>query len=136
MAELIGFGVALGTIGVACLIGWGIGVLFDIYWKYRAKKNHIKYSKLIELQKEREKVCNEYNRWWDKRHEAQKRIDRNFEILKYCTEEVKKKYLVSIEQDQQIYIDSDMHMKELRPLVDAAREAEQTYREEHNIRHW
>lgn len=38
MEELIGFGVALGTIGVACLIGWGISVLLDIYWKYRAKK--------------------------------------------------------------------------------------------------
>lgn len=100
------------------------------------KKNHIKHAKLVELQKEREKVCEEYNRWWDERHEAQKRIDRNFEILKYCTEEAKKKYLISIEQDQQIYTDADKHMKELSSLVDAARKAEQTYREEHNIRHW
>lgn len=136
MAELIGLGIALGVLGVAFLIGWGIGVLLDVYWKYRVKKNHINHPKLIELQKEREKVCDEYNRWWDKRHEAQKRIDRNFEILKYCTEEAKKKYLVSIEQDQQIYTDADRHMKELSLLVNSAREAEQTYREKHNIRHW
>ena len=70
------------------------------------------------------------------KHEAQKRIDKNFEIMKYCTEVGKKKHLVFIEQDQQIYTDADAHMKELRPLVDAAREAEQIYREKYNIRHW
>lgn len=113
-----------------------MGALYDIYYKYRVKKNHIKHPKLIELQKERKKICEEYNRWWDERHEAQKRIDKNFEILKYCTEEAKRKYLFFIEQDQQIYTNADKHMKELSPLVDSAREAEQTYREEHNIRHW
>lgn len=136
MEELIGLGVVLGIFVVAGLIGWGASALYDIYWKYRVKRNRTNHPKLIELQKEREKVCDEYNRLWDKRHEAQKRIDRNFEILKYCTEEAKRKYLFSIEQDQQIYTDTDKHMKELSPLVDAAREAEQTYREEHNIRHW
>ena len=136
MEGLICLGVIIGVFGTACLIGWGASALYDIYYKYRVKKNHTNHPKLFELQKERERVCDEYNRWWDKKHEAQKRIDKNFEILKYCTEEAKKKYLVSIKQDQQIYINADKHMKELLPLVDSAREAEQAYREEHNIRHW
>lgn len=129
------FGVIF-VLGFIFLLGWGLAKLCDAYYDYRAKRNRTNHPKLIELQKEREKVCEEYNRWWDERHEAQKRIDKNFEILKYCTEEAKKKYLVFIEQDQQIYTNADSHMKELSPLVDAAREAEQTYREEHNIRHW
>lgn len=136
MEELIAVGIGLGIFGMACLIGWGAGVLIDVRWKYLVKKNRANHPKLIELQKEREKVCKEYNRWWDEKYEAQKHIDKNFEILKYCTEEAKKKYLASIEQDQQIYTNADKHMKELSPLVDSAREAEQAYREEHNIRHW
>ena len=136
MEGLIGLGVVIGVLGTAYLIGWGIGTLYDIYYKYRVKKNHINHPKLIELQKEREKVCEEYNRWWDEKYEAQKRIDKNFEIMKYCTEVGKKKHLVFIEQDQQIYTNADTHMKELHPLVDTAREAEQTYREKHHIRHW
>lgn len=136
MEGLIGLGVVVGILGTACLIGWSAGALYDIYYKYRVKKNHIKHPKLIELQKEREKICEEYNCWWDKKYEARKRIDKNFEILKYCTEEAKRKYLFFIEQDQQIYTNADKHMKELSPLVDSAREAEQAYREEHNIRHW
>lgn len=136
MEELICLGITLGILCAACLIGWGVGALCDIYYKYHAKKNHTIHLKLVELQKERERVCKEYYQWWDERHEAQRRIDNNFEILKYCTEEAKKKYLTSIEQDQQIYTNADRHMKELSPLVEAAREAEQTYREKYNIRHW
>lgn len=132
-----GFGFILGALCVAaCLISWGVDALYDIYYKYHVKKNHTNHLKLVELQKERERLCKEYYQWWDERYDAQKRIDNNFEILKYCTEEAKKKYLTSIEQDQQIYTNADRHMKELSPLVDAAREAEQTYREKHNIRHW
>ena len=136
MEELIGLGVALGVLGVACLIGWGVGTLYDIYCKYRVKKNHINHPKLIELQKEREKVCEEYNRWWDERYEAQKRIDKYMEEIKYHEDQVRGNFLNAIKQEQQFYSNADKHMKELRPLVDAAREAEQTYREEHNIRHW
>lgn len=124
------------VVGTLVFIGWSVNALYDIYYKYRAKRNRANHPKLIELQKEREKVCEEYNRWWDEKYEAQKRIDKNFEILKYCTEVGKKKHLVFIEQDQQIYTNADTHMKELRPLVDSTREAEQTYREEHNIRYW
>lgn len=124
------------VLGFIFLLGWGLAKLCDAYYDYRAKRNRTNHPKLIELQKEREKVCKEYNQWWDERHEAQERIDKNFEIMKYCTEVGKKKHLVFIEQDQQIYTNADTHMKELRLLVDAAREAEQTYREEHNIRHW
>lgn len=136
MAGIISLGIVIVAILIVFLLSWIIGSLYDIYYKYRVKRNHIKHPKMIELQKERERVCSEYNCWWVEKHEAQKRIDNNFEILKYCTEEVKKKYLASIEQDQQIYTNADNHMKELSPLVDAARKAEQTYREEHNIRHW
>lgn len=136
MAELIGLGVALGVLGVAYLIGWGIGVLLDIYWKYRVKKNHVNHPKLIELQKEREKVCEEYYQWWNEKHKAQKRIDEYMKEIKYHEEDITKSFLEAIKQEQQIYSNADKHMKELRPLVDAAREAEQTYREEHNIRHW
>lgn len=136
MEGLIGLGVVIGVLGTACLIGWITGSLYDIYYKYRVKRNHIKHPKMIELQKERERVCSEYNCWWVEKHEAQKRIDLNFEILKYCTKQEGEKYISLIEQDQQIYTNADKHMKELSPLVDSAREAEQTYREEHNIRHW
>lgn len=136
MAELIGLGVALGVLGVAYLIGWGIGVLLDIYWKYRVKKNHVNHPKLIELQKEREKVCEEYYQWWNEKHKAQKRIDEYMKEIKYHEEDITKSFLEAIKQEQQIYSNADKHMKELSPLVDAAREVEQTYREEHNIRHW
>lgn len=136
MEELMILFYVIVVVGTLVFIGWSVNALYDIYYKYRVKRNHTKYPKLIELQKEREKVCEEYNRWWDEKHEAQKRIDKNFEIMKYCTEVGKKKHLVFIEQDQQIYTDADAHMKELRPLVDAAREAEQIYREKYNIRHW
>ena len=136
MAELIGLGVALGVLGVACLIGWGAGVLFDVYWKYRVKKNRINHPKLVELQKEREKVCEEYYRWWNEKHEAQKRIDEYMKEIKYHEEDITKSFLEAIKQEQQIYSNADKHMKELRPLVDAAREVDQIYREEHNIRHW
>ena len=136
MEELIGLGVVLGIFVVAGLIGWGASALYDVYWKYRVKKNRINHPKLIELQKEREKMCEEYNQWWDERHEAKKRIDKYMEEIKYHEEDVTKSFLEAIKQEQQIYSNADKHMKELRPLVDAAREAEQTYREEHNIRHW
>lgn len=136
MAELIGLGVALGVLGVACLIGWGAGVLFDVYWKYRVKKNRINHPKLVELQKERERVCKEYYQWWDEKYEAQKRIDKYMEEVKYHEADITKSFLEAIKQEQQIYSNADKHMKELSPLVNAAREAEQTYREEHNIRHW
>ena len=136
MAELIGLGVALGVLGVACLIGWGAGVLFDVYWKYRVKKNRINHPKLVELQKERERVCKEYYQWWDEKYEAQKRIDKYMEEVKYHEADITKSFLEAIKQEQQIYSNADKHMKELSPLVNAAREAEQVYREEHNIRHW
>ena len=136
MEELIGFGIALGVLGVAYLIGWGIGVLLDIYWKYRTKKNHINHPKLVELQKEREKVCEECYQWWNEKHEAQKRIDEYMKEIKYHEEDITKSFLEAIKQEQQIYSNADRHMKELSPLVDAAREAEQAYRDKHNIRHW
>ena len=136
MAELIGLGVAIGVLGVAYLIGWGIGVLLDIYWKYRVKKNHVNHPKLIELQKEREKVCEEYNRWWDVKYEAKKKIDAYNEVIKYHNDEARENFLTSIKEEQEKYTDAALHMTKLSPLVDTAREAEQTYREEHNIRHW
>ena len=136
MEELIGLGVVLGIFVVAGLIGWGASALYDVYWKYRVKMNRINHPKLIELQKEREKMCEEYNQWWDERHEAKKRIDKYMEEIKYHEEDVTKSFLEAIKQEQQIYSNADKHMKELSPLVHAAREAEQTYREEHNIRHW
>lgn len=136
MAELIGLGVALGVLGIACLIGWGIGVLLDIYWKYRVKKNRINHPKLIELQKEREKVCEEYNQWWNIKNEAKKKIDIYNEVLKYHNDEARENFLASIKEEQEKYTDAALRMTKLSPLVDAAREAEQAYREEHNIRHW
>lgn len=136
MEGLIGLGVIIGVLGAACLIGWGMGALYDIYYKYRVKKNHIKHPKLIELEKEREKLCKEYHQWWDEKYQAQKRIDHNFEILRYCTEQEGEKYISRIEQDQQIYTNARKHMEELSPLVEAARQAEDEYKEKYNIRHW
>lgn len=136
MVGLICLGAILSLIGVAYFIDRGADVLLDAYRKYCAKRNHIKHPKLIELQIEYERLSKEYRQWWDKRCEAQKRIDINFEILKYCTDEKVDKYISAIKQNQQIYINADKHMKELSPLVDSAYEAEQAYREKHHIRHW
>ena len=136
MEGLICLGVIIGIFGTACLIGWGMGALYDIYYKYRVKKNHTNHPKLIGLQKERERMCKEYSQWWDEKYEAQKRIDKYMEETKYHEEDITKSFLEAIKQEQQIYSNADKHMKELSPLVNAAREAEQTYREEHNIRHW
>ena len=82
MEGLIGLGVVVSLLGVAYLIGWGASVLFDTYWKYRVKKNRTNHPKLIELQKERERLCKEYHQWWDEKNEARKRLDINYEILK------------------------------------------------------
>ena len=136
MEGLIGLGVVIGVLGTACLIGWGVGTLYDIYYKYRVKKNHANHPKLFELQKEREKVCKEYNQWWDIKHEAKKKIDAYNEVIKYHNDEAREAFLASIKEEQEKYTDAALHMTKLSPLVDAAREAEQAYREEHNIRHW
>lgn len=129
------FGVVF-VLGFIFLLGWGSAALCDAYSNYRAKRNHRFHSQLTELQKEREKVCEEYNRWWDEKYEAQKRIDKNMEEIKYHEDQVREHILATIKQDQQIYTNADKHMKELSPLVEVAREAEQTYREKYNIRHW
>lgn len=136
MEELMTLFYIILVIGPLIFIGWSLNALGDIYYKYRVKKNHANHPKMIELEKERERLSKEYSQLWDEKHEAQKRIDRNFEILKYCTEQEGEKYISRIEQDQQIYTNANKHMEELLPLVEAAREAEQTYREKHNIRHW
>lgn len=136
MVGLICLGVILGILGIAWFIGWGAGTLFDAYYKYRVKRNHINHPKLVELQEEYERVSKEYRQWWDKRYEAQRCIDINYEILKYCTDEEADKYFSIIEQNRQVYTNADKHMRELSPLVDSTYEAERAYREKHNIRHW
>ena len=94
------------------------------------------HKSLVELQKEREKICEEYNRWWDVKYEAKKKIDAYNEVIKYHNDEARENFLTSIKEEQEKYTDAALHMTKLSPLVDAAREAEQTYREKHNIRHW
>lgn len=59
------FGVIF-VLGFIFLLGWGSAKLCDAYYDYRAKRNRTNHPKLIELQKERERVCKEYSQWWDK----------------------------------------------------------------------
>lgn len=134
MAELIGLGVAIGVLGTACLIGWGIGILLDIYWKYRAKKNHINHPKLVELQKEREKVCEEYHQWWDKKYKAEKQIDFIYERMKYYNDN--EKLITKLQKAREVYSNALDKLEYLDPLVETARRAEDEYKEKHNIRHW
>ena len=134
MEGLIGLGVIIGVLGTACLIGWGMGALYDIYYKYRVKKNHANHPKLFELQKEREKVCKEYNQWWNKKYEAEKQIDFIYERMKYYNNN--EKLTTKLQKARETYSNALDKLEYLDPLVEAAREAEQTYREEHNIHHW
>lgn len=136
MKNFILFVAFLSVPCAAWLIGWGVGVLLEIYWKYRTKRNHANHPKLVLLGKERNRLCKEYRQWWDERHEAQKRIDINYEILKYCAKHEGEKYFSHIEQDRQIYTNANEHIEELTPLIASIREAEDKYKKEHNIRHW
>lgn len=134
MAELIGLGVVVGVLGVACLIGWGAGALYNIYYKYRVKKNHIKHPKLIELQKEREKVCKEYNQWWDEKYKAEKQIDFIYERMKYYNNN--EKLIAKLQKARETYSNALDKLEYLDPLVEIARRAEDEYKEKYNIRHW
>ena len=76
------FGVIF-VLGFIFLLGWGSAKLCDAYYDYRAKRNRTNHPELIELQKEREKVCKEYNQLWDEKYKAEKQIDFIYERMKY-----------------------------------------------------
>lgn len=132
MAELIGFGVALGTIGVACLIGWGASALYDVYWKYRVKKNHVKYPEFFELIKKRDAISNEHSGWWHLQDAEKEWIDNYHTNLRY-TGIIKN---TELEAHQTAYNIAEKKLWEFSIKLDEAREAVENYREEHNIRHW
>lgn len=132
MEELIGLGVVLGIFVVAGLIGWGTSALYDVYWKYRVKKNRIKYPEFFELIKKRDAISNEQSGWWHLRDTEKKWIDDYHTNLRY-TGIIKN---TELEAHQTAYNIAEKKLREFSIKLDEAREAVENYREEHNIRHW
>ena len=134
MEELIVLGVILGVFGVACLIGWGMGALYDIYYKYRVKKNHTNHPKLFELINERDKILAERSCWWHQKSKAEKEIQDCEDKIRYggSTPGLCEK-LTKCHSD---WREAFENLERTKPALIDAREAVDNYREEHNIRHW
>ena len=127
------FGVIF-VLGFIFLLGWGSAKLCDAYYDYRAKRNRTNHPELIELQKEREKVCKEYNQLWDEKYKAEKQIDFIYERMKYYNNN--EKLIAKLQKARETYSNALDKLEYLDPLVEAARRAEDEYKEKHNIRHW
>ena len=134
MEELIGLGVAIGVLGTAYLIGWGASTLYDIYYKYRVKKNHSNHPKLFELINERDKILAERSCWWHQKYKAEKEIQDCEDKIRYggSTPKLCEK-LTKCHDD---WREAFENLERTEPLLIEVREAVDNYREEHNIRHW
>ena len=134
MEGLIGLGVIIGVLGTACLIGWGMGALYDIYYKYRVKKNHANHPKLFELINERDKILAERSCWWHQKSKAEKEIQDCEDKIRYggSTPGLCEK-LTKCHSD---WREAFENLERTKPALIDAREAVDNYREEHNIRHW
>ena len=134
MEELIGLGIVLGIFVVAGLIGWGMGALYDIYYKYRVKKNHTNHPKLFELINERDKILAERSCWWHQKSKAEKEIQDCEDKIRYggSTPGLCEK-LTKCHSD---WREAFENLERTEPALIDAREAVDNYREEHNIRHW
>ena len=134
MEGLIGLGVIIGVLGTACLIGWGMGALYDIYYKYRVKKNHANHPKLFELINERDKILAERSCWWHQKSKAEKEIQDCEDKIRYggSTPGLCEK-LTKCHSD---WREAFENLERTEPALIDAREAVDNYREEHNIRHW
>ena len=134
MEELIGLGIVLGIFVVAGLIGWGVGALYDIYYKYRVKKNHTNHPKLFELINERDKILAERSCWWHQKSKAEKEIQDCEDKIRYggSTPGLCEK-LTKCHSD---WREAFENLERTEPALIDAREAVDNYREEHNIRHW
>ena len=134
MEGLIGLGVVIGVLGTACLIGWGVGALYDIYYKYRVKKNHTNHPKLFELINERDKILAERSCWWHQKSKAEKEIQDCEDKIRYggSTPGLCEK-LTKCHSD---WREAFENLERTKPALIDAREAVDNYREEHNIRHW
>ena len=134
MEGLICHGIVIGVLGMACLIGWGAGVLLDAHWKYRVKKNRANHPKLIELQKERDKILAERACWWHQKGKAEKEIQDCEDRIRYggSTPELCEK-LTKCHND---WREAFENLERTGPALNNAREAVENYIKEHNIRHW
>lgn len=134
MEGLFSLGVAVGVILIGCLLSWIINVLYDIYYKYRVKKNHANHPKLTELINERDKILVERSCWWHQKDKAEKEIQNCEDKIRYggSTPELCEK-LTKCHSD---WREAFENLERTEPLLIEAREAAENYREEHNIRHW
>lgn len=134
MEGLICLGVIIGVLGTACLIGWGVGALYDIYYKYRVKKNHTNHPKLFELINERDKILAERACWWHQKSKTEKEIQEYEDRIRYggSTPELCEK-LTKCHDD---WREAFENLERTGPALNDAREAVENYYEEHNIRHW
>ena len=134
MEGLIGLGIAVGVLGTACLIGWGMGALYDIYYKYHVKKNHANHPKLFELINERDRILAERACWWHQKNKAEKEIQDCEDRIRYggSTPQLCEK-LTKCHND---WREAFENLERTEPLLIEAREAAENYIEEHNIRHW
>ena len=134
MEGLIGLGVVIGVLGTACLIGWGAGALYEVYYKYRVKKNHANHPKLFELINERDKILAERACWWHQKNKAEKEIQDCEDKIRYggSTPKLCEK-LTKCHAD---WREAFENLERTEPSLIDAREAVENYIEEHNIRHW
>ena len=134
LEALIGLGVAVGTILVGFLLGWIISGLHNIYYNYHAKKNHANHPKLFELINERDKILAKRSCWWHQKYKAEKEMQDYEEKIRYggSTPELCKKLTKSHADWREAF----ENLERSEPVLIDAREAVDSYREEHNIRHW
>ena len=134
LEALLGLGVAVGTILIGFLLGWIVSSLHNIYYNYHAKKNHANHPKLFELINERDKILAERACWWHQKSKAEKEIQDYEDKIRYggSTPELCKK-LTKCHAD---WREAFENLERTEPSLIDAREAVDSYREEHNIRHW
>ena len=134
MGELIGLGIIVGAIPIGFSLCWIISKLYDIYYKYHVKKNHINHPKLFELINERDKILAERACWWHQKNRAEKEIQDCEDKIRYggSTTELCEK-LTKCHSD---WREAFENLERTGPTLNEAREAVENYIEEHNIRHW
>lgn len=68
------------------------------------------------------------------KYEAEKQIDFIYERMKYYNNS--EKLIAKLQKARETYSNALDKLEYLDPLVEAARRAEDEYKEKHNIRHW
>ena len=138
MTELSEIVITIGIIVIACGLGTGLGTIISAIINgiinHKVKKNHANHPKLTELINERDKILAERSCWWHQKYKAEKEIQVCEDKIRYggSTPKLCEK-LTKCHAD---WREAFENLERTEPSLIDAREAVDSYREEHNIRHW